>query len=195
MADESEKKIKLSELMTQHKQRFRFQTKAGWITLKHIGKLDHQEIFMRLCEDVPGYEEAANLHQQFRELAKHPGGVPPDKIAERDRVRAICAAHNHEFYIPCIIEPEITSLDELKALVDGLDKTEWDALQQMLLTLVAPLPAREQNLLILGLCREYRFPLAPDLFLNNLTLQQADAMILSDQQAMAELEKLKPSGT
>jgi len=187
---EKEERVNISELLVQHKQRFRFKTKMGWIELKHIGKLDHQEIFINICEGDKEYEDAAEKTQSFRELSKHPGGIPPEMKDEDAKCRAICAKYNHLYYIPCFVDPPIKNLDELRSLVDGLDKEEWHALQQILSTLVSPLTSKQKNLIILGLCREYHFPLAPDLFLNNMTLQQADALIIADQQA-AELLKDK----
>jgi len=182
-----------AELARQHRQRFKFTLECGQeIVLKHLGKLEHQQVFMEICAQDPEYERAAGLVAKYNEVDQYPGGkdnLLPDQRKERDWAFAKCAIHNSRYYVPCFVVPKSSSMEELENYLGMMTEKEWDTIQKMLLALTAPITSWDRNLLMVGIAAEYGIRWAPDLFLENMTLQQYQVLIENEKakaEAMAE---------
>lgn len=182
-------KPSMQELTKQHRFRWRYTLACGQeIVLKQLGKIAHQQVFMDICRQDPEYEKAAKLVGQYQEVDQYPGGkdsLPPDKKAERDWAYAMTGKYNPWYYVPCFVKPQVNNFEQLEDAMGLATEDEWILIQKMLLVLTAPLPAMDRNILMLGIGSEYGIRWAPDLFLENITLQQYQVLI-ENEKAKAE---------
>ncbi len=195
---QGEKGPKMAELAVQHRQRFRFKTSVGEIELKHLGRLEHEDIFAAIIEEDPLYAETSERVGELKELKKHPGGIPESMKEEKNRVYTHCAKYSHRYYLPCFVRPEFKNSAEFDDFAEGLLPDEWDALRLMMNVLTSEAPSLNKNIGMLLVMAGFGIKLANDLTMENMTLQQAQVYIQANndreedaKEALAELARRK----
>lgn len=188
----------MRELMIQHNQRFAIQTTMGEVVLKRIPYLDNERIVYEIIEDDPEYGLAIEKVMGFNELAMNqrnliiawenagkigdrPVDFPDQFLQERMWARTKVAKHNWRKYGPCFEKPEINTKADLDLFMNNLEPNEREGLCYMLVALISPLADTQKNLSMLAIAKTYGIKWAGDLFATNMTLQQAEAILMSEK--------------
>jgi hypothetical protein len=208
---ELKENVSMAELSIQHKQTFTFSSSMGEIVLRRIPFFENQRVVAEICEIDHEYlnqleklikfteiEEAQHkliaAWEKQGEIGPRPVTFPPELVPGRQLAEIMVGEYNYRFYGPCFIYPKIETNDDLNTLFDNLEHSEREALVNMLGTLTSGLKDPEKNMMMLRIGKAYGIPWAPDMFLTNMTLQQAQLVLNQEKEeteaAQEEIRRL-----
>jgi hypothetical protein len=176
-----------SDLITQHRQRFKLNFPSMSITLKHLTRLEMQRVYERLIREVAGYGDLMKSAAYFCEISEQPDGIPPEMLPDFLRVMKALEPYNEAYWVPCFADPKCNTIEDVDVIATALPPEEWKKVQDLLIILTQPIPPKESNIQFLIACRRANIPIANDLTAENATLAQADAMIKAGKRDIEEI--------
>lgn len=167
--------VPLREILMQHRRRYVLRLSVGAMVFRHIGRLERDEVHQRLVDEHPEYSDLREEFGQLYERSQHGGMGPEDMQRFRELDRALLP-YSYRYSLPCIVSPEITTIEELDALLSMMKPHEADAVLELLATLNSP---RDVTLSPDGvlLVQELKLSLPADLTIETVTAEQAQAFI------------------
>ena len=185
------REVPLREIVLQHRMRYRLRLSVGDMVFRHIGRLERDSVYARLCAEHPEYED---LRVEFIELGQK---AAMEGLGAQDlkRYRALdrqLFPFSLEYSLACIVTPEILTVEELDALLTTMKPREADAVLELLAQLNGPrdIMLSPEGILLI---QELKVPLPADLTLETLTAEQAHAMLAGSaemgKQAMGAIKE------
>jgi len=196
-----------AELAIQHKQRFAFSTTMGDVVLKRIPYLDYEQILSECADDDKQFAIAIEKIAKYNMIAidqqnlikawdkqgkqgEMPIEFPEEFKADRAWARMKVSKYNWRAYGPCFEKPVINCKEDLDIFLQNLQPDEREPLVDMLVALIAPMTDFDKNLMMLGIAHKYGLKWAPDLFLVNMTLQQAQVILETEMKEIDDSERM-----
>lgn len=170
--------ISMGEIMKQHRMHYILHLSIGDMVFRHIGRLERDEVSRALADEHPEYE---TLRAEFSQLYELSGGdsdgLGPDEMQRLRELDRILLPFSHRYSLPCIVSPQVSSVEELDALLSMLPPHESNAVLGLLEQLNAP---RDVMLSPDGvlLIQELKLPLPADLTIETITAEQAHAFMM-----------------
>lgn len=164
------KRVPLADLAAQHRKRYLFRSSIGDIILKKLGRL---ELEMRIIEMGERFDEYARLMSEgepyWREYQA--GRCDAETLAKINEIGMKVRPYTWELTFPIFVEPKITSMEELDALLSAMTAKEQGELLELVTRLAR---VREEPIDggVLTVAQEFRIPLASDLTVENMTNEQ-----------------------
>jgi hypothetical protein len=179
-ADECEtmdiRRVPLSDILTQHRARWVVKTSIGDFLLRRIRHTELEKITLDLLFDVPEYKSNINEAITLKDLEKFEKGLDETQMLRYLEIGKWLEPYHKRYLVPCIVEPKVTSVDEVDALLEALDDTERNYLYGVLSQLGSPNIDDKVSLTGISIAQEFHIPLAKDLDMENMTAQQATAL-------------------
>jgi hypothetical protein len=170
------RKVPLADIISQHRARWVVKTSIGDFLLRRIRHIELEKITLTLLLEVPEYKAIIQEAIQLKDLEKFERGLDDTQILRYIEIGEWLEPYHKRYLVPCFVEPKITSVDEVDALLEALNDEEREYLFQLLSQLGRPDLDNPVSLNGIGIAKEFNIPIAKDLDMENMTAQQATAL-------------------
>lgn len=183
--------IDMSRLKRQHALRWVLHTSVGDCVLKKLGQLDMDRVTLGLANDNPEFLGLVQKMSELRNFEKAGYPIGPEHLEEIATIARKLAEFQPYHNMACFVkvmpprigeprnreEPMFKDIDEYDAFLSSLTKEEVDRLYPILAELTSTTPSGESAGVVLTLCKEFNIPFASDLTAENMTAEQASALL------------------
>ena len=120
----SMKKIPLLDYLTAFRKEYAFTTKAGSVIMRKLSFLELERITMHLTATDAHYAEVKSRYAEFVGLLGANVKLNKEQSDAFALLFAELRAYEPHFYLPCLVEPSVKTLEEFNALLTAMDKQE-----------------------------------------------------------------------
>ncbi len=172
---ENFRRVPMGEIRVQHRKLYRVQLSTYDIILKRILEDDIERIIFGALNEMPEYFELSKRYVHLEKMAAGLG-LTSAEMEELDVLRDKMVPIGQQFEMACFVDPELKTKEDYDALRNALGFADRQELAKVLGDLTNPSvgAAVSKGLAVAHL---YGIPLPEDLTLENMTAQQADALI------------------
>ncbi len=172
--------VPAKDIVLGHRKKWAVPTSLGYVVLRKPTELERQEVSIRLMSD-PDYARAQielqPLTQAMREAERTGTEMSLEDVLRMRKLGVQVAPKQREYMLLAIIEPAwIKTVEDLNGFLDSLPEAEASLLFDTMTEIVRAKPEQRVAGGLLEMARRFNIPLPPDLTLENLTAELADAM-------------------
>lgn len=183
------KRVPLKDFITQHRQQWVLHASIGDIILKRIRYLDSEDLSLWLLGAVEGYAEALKKASVLQEKLKYDDALTPEDMVELQAIATFLKPYTRLYFFHCFVEPHVTSPEDFDALLGALTSQERVILLNALGVLTNP-DIGEVSVGGLSIVESNNIPIANDLNMENITMQQASVLMQKSDREQKNLREL-----
>ncbi len=174
---ENLRRVPMGEVRMQHRKRYLVRTSAYDIILKRILEDDIERIIFGTLNDMPEYLELSKRYIHLKKMAAGLG-LTSNEMEELNALEEKMLPVGRQLEMACFVDPKLESEEDYDALRNALSFADRQELGKVLEDLTNPSVGAAVSK-GLAVAHKYGIPLPEDLTLENMTAQQADALMKS----------------